>query len=375
MRDISTPKICYIACMSLGFSLLSVRWIFYSVEITGFFLVLFMLCMTLLRWRLPWLRWTLIADGVLCAVFNPWALILTMFAGMYYRLYFMAVLVLAFFDVYLAGAALLGSLCGAFLGLWEREWEKRHAWRDNEAVKYYELESLQVDLLNATTKIEQMTVVSERARIAREIHDNAGHEIVAAYISLQTAREVMDEPEDMQRALVLYDTALERLDNGVNKIREAVHNLTPVTMLGVDTLREKCGNYPADKIEKGVSFNAFGDTSDIPVHVWNVLEACLNEALTNVARHARPTFVDVNLDAAPRIVRLLVENDGASAGGAAESLARPGSGLRNLRHRVSAIGGSLTVDFVSGERFRMVCVVPVQRSGGQSIKPQRSEEA
>ncbi|MCL2227721.1 MAG: histidine kinase [Oscillospiraceae bacterium] len=365
MSDIPIPKLCYIVCMVLGFGLLSARWIFFSVEIAGFFLVLLMLFMTILRWRIPRLRWTLVADGVVCVIFYPWTVVIAMFAGMYYRLYFMAVLVvpvLVFFDAYLAAASLLAGLCGAFLGLWERERERRLEWRDKEVGRYYELEALQSDLFTATRKIEQMTVVSERARIAREIHDNAGHEIVAAYISLQTAREAMDNPDRLARALPLYDAALERLDNGVNKIREAVHNLAPVAMLGVDALKEKCENFPANKIDKGIKFSAFGDTSDIPVHVWNVLEACLNEALTNVTRHARPSFVDVNLDATPRLVRLYIENDGVPAGGAPANQVRPGSGLRNIRHRISAVGGSLSVDADAGGRFRVVCVIPVHRS-------------
>jgi two-component system, NarL family, response regulator LiaR len=80
-----------------------------------------------------------------------------------------------------------------------------------------------------------MTAVSERARIAAEIHDNAGHEIIGAYMSLQTARELLSDSNT--EALDLYDMALGRLDSGVNKIREAVHNLSPLTALGVEALK------------------------------------------------------------------------------------------------------------------------------------------
>ncbi|MCL2216221.1 MAG: histidine kinase [Defluviitaleaceae bacterium] len=357
MWDLTTPKLVYIISMVLGFGLLSVRWIWFSVEITGFFLMLFMICMTLLRWRFPQLKWSAMVDGVLCALFYPWALLVVMFAGMYYRLYYMAVLVLIFQNIYIAAAALLAGLCGAFLGLWEKERERGLNQRDSEVERYYELESLQSDLLAATVKIEQMTVVSERARISREIHDNAGHEIVAAYISLQTAREIFDDPECIKSALPLYDAALERLDKGVNKIREAVHNLAPVTMLGVGSLREICERFP-----KPVDFKVFGDTSKVPVHVWGVLEACLQESLTNVTRHASfAKSIKVNIDTTPNIARLCVENDGVltsgSPGVGPDGSARPGSGLRNLRHRAAAIGGSLAIDF--GEKFRVICVVPI----------------
>jgi len=362
MNDLSAPKISYLACMILGFGLLFARWTA-DGGITGFFLMLFMVCTTLLRWRFPALKWTIVVDGVACALFYPWALVLTMFAGMYYRLYFMVVLVLIPFDIYVAAAALLAGLCGVFLGLWDRERERGNNQRDYEVEKYYELEALQNDLLTATVKIEQMTAISERARIAREIHDNAGHEIVAAYISLQTVQEIAEDPELWKKATPLFDAALERLDKGVNKIREAVHNLAPVAMLGVNALQETCERFPQLLPDgNSVGFQVFGDTSNVPVHVWSVLEACLNESLTNAVRHSNPKNIDVSIDAAPNIVRLCVENDGVFKG----STALPGRGLRNLRHRAASVGGSLSVD--AGEKFRVVCVIPVL-NGGSAPKP------
>jgi len=164
----------------------------------------------------------------------------------------------------------------------------------------------------------------------------------------------------LKKALPLYDAALERLDSGMNKIREAVHNLAPVTMLGVGALREKCEHSPMGKgLVNGVGFKAFGDTSNVPVHVWGVLEACLNEALTNVARHARPKSVNVSIDVTTNIARLCVENDGVSESGVSGA-SRPGTGLRNLRHRIAAVGGSLSVDSGTKKKFQIVCVIPIQ---------------
>jgi len=343
--------------MSLGFGLLSLRWVLLSVDMTGFLLMLVMLCTAGLRWRFPqieWLKWSAVLDGVLCAIFYPWALVLAMFTGMYYRVYFLVVLVLATFDIYLGAAAVLAGLCGVFLGKWDREREQAFNLRDNEAGRYYELESLQSDLKSATTQVERMTAISKRARIAREIHDNAGHEIVAAYMSLQTAREVLeavlDPADDAADVLSLYDSALERLESGANRMREAVHNLAPVAVLGVEALKETCERFPATNVE----FIVFGDTSHVPVHVWSVLEPCLNEALTNAIRHAKPRKITVNLDAAPHLVRLCVENDGV-----VPRKSKMGHGLRNLRHRVAATGGSLAVD--TGEMFRVTCVIPIKR--------------
>jgi signal transduction histidine kinase len=226
-------------------------------------------------------------------------------------------------------------------------WQKQ---RDKTAGQYYELESLQSDLTAALSQVERMTAVAERTRIARDIHDNAGHEIVAAYMSLQTAREMLNSQNS--QVIELYDLALERLNNGANRIREAVHNLSAVTFLGVDNLREICRRFPMCDVQ----FNVYGDTMTVPIYVWTMLESCLNESLTNAARHSTAKQVSVDLDVTSHIVRLCIENDCLTENAYRGS--RLGNGLRNLRHRAAAIGGSLSVD--SSDTFRVVCVIPLK---------------
>jgi len=346
---------------AIGFVMLVLGWLL-SHDTLFFFLILFIMCMALLRWRFPKTKWTVVFDVVVCAAFSPAALILAMFSAFYYGMYIAAgmivmlalvlemggIISLVAIDLQMSMMVMLGGLAGLFLGLWEKDREKELKFRDEETGRYYQMEALQSDLMAATAQIERMTVVSERARISREIHDNAGHEIVAAYMSLQTARMAFNETTTDSDALSLYDMALERLDKGANKIREAVHNLAPVTALGVEALQETCKRFPSY-----VDFNVFGNTTHIPVHVWGVLESCLNEALTNAVRHASPQKVEVSLDATPHIVRLCVENDGVSNPGKTM-----GNGLRNLRHRATAAGGSLVVN--TGDVFRVICVIPVE---------------
>ena len=313
------PALCFLLCKTVGFGLLYAIWMS-SGETADFFLLLFLIIMSLLRWRIPKIWVTVIIDA----------------------------LILLFTEQYLVFA--IFSVSEIFYKLLKNEQKYWLKLRDDEAGRYYELESLQNDLAAALAQVERMTAVAERARIARDIHDNAGHEIVAAYISLQTARAILDS--ENADALELYDAAIERLNNGANKIREAVHNLSTVSLLGVGNLREICRRFPACEI----NFNAYGDTSSIPIYVWNVLESCLNEGLTNAARHSAAKYVSVDLDTTPHIARLCIENDGINVGAN-----RPlGNGLRNLRHRAAAIGGSLSVD--AGEIFRIICVVPIKEN-------------
>jgi len=374
----SKTEIYFILCKVAGFGLLLALWLQEGGR-AGFFLLLFLVVMSLLRWRFPKLSATVLLDCAACVVFSTmwgaaqYALILILFEGMYRNVYWVLLwgpflpamtgnVILqpfgasGFADEWnLVLLAALGALCGLFLRQWEREQTQKLVQRDMEAGKYYELEHRQSDLITTLPQIERMTAVAERARIARDIHDNAGHEIVAAYISLQTVRKLFDGVD--ADVLELYDAALERLDNGVKKIRDTAHNLQTVTAIGVEGLLETCEKFPGCPVR----FRTYGDTSRVPVYVWSMLEACLNESLTNVTRHApQASYVSVELDATQQIVRLCVENNGAT--GARDSL---GSGLRNLRHRAISIGGSLSVQ--AGDVFRVICVIPLQEEENESI--------
>jgi len=371
-------EIYFILCKVAGFSLLFALWIREGGQ-AGFFLLLFLVVMSLLRWRMPKLSATVLLDCVACILvsatwgYAPYALILLLFEGMYRNVYW--VLLFGPFLPAMTGnvilqpfgasgfanewnlvlLAALSGLCGLFLKQWEREQAQKLVQRDTEAEKYYELEHRQSDIMTVLPQIERMTAVAERARIARDIHDNAGHEIVAAYISFQTVRGLFEGAD--ADALELYDAAMERLNNGVNKIRETAHNLQTVAPIGVENLLEICERFPVCPVR----FSTFGDTARIPMYVWSMLESCLNESLTNAARHANPSYVLVELDATEQLVRLLIENDG----GFKRSAGPMGTGMRNLRRRAMAIGGTFSID--PGARFRVVCVIPIREEENESI--------
>jgi len=362
MRDISKSGIWFLICKIAGFGLMFALW-FIDGEMLGFFLLLFLAFMSLLRWHFPKLNATVMIDCIACIMmvsfwpYAAYAMILALFEGMYRKFYWVAigmVYTLVTFDLYSAALMALGIACGIFLGEWDEEHRQKLILRDAEVSKYYKLESLQSDLMTSLKQVEKMTKVSERSRISREIHDNAGHEIVAAYISLQTVRKLF-ESEDAE-ILELYDTALQRLNGGANKIREAVHNLQALTPIGIEGLIEICRRFPTCPVD----FRSHGDSSKIPVYVWSMLESCLNESLTNVAKHSYARRVTVELDATQHIVRLSVENDGT------DKTRKPmGNGLNNLRHRAIAVGGNLTVD--AGEVFRIICVIPIQEEKDELI--------
>mgnify|MGYP002224142476 FL=1 len=238
-------------------------------------------------------------------------------------------------------------------GLWGWRWQQESTQRqmDEERRRYYEAENIQQELLAANAQVARIAQLSERSRIAHEIHDKAGHEVVAAYMSLQTAQSLWEE--DAGQAQELLDAGLLRLEHGIEQIREAARDMAPNTEIGIHSLRRLCEEFP----KCHVNFISCGDPSKISVFLWAVLETCLKEAFTNILRHSDAQQVTVTLDMTPHIIRLCVENDGVKKD------ARPaGIGLRSLQQRAQAVGGNLSVDVSDG--FRLVCVLPLNQKGG-----------
>ena len=324
----------------------------------GFLLWMALFVLFLLRERVPKFKRTVVIDFLvilsLYGELNPPmtvpALMLVFFQAFYFGIYWL--LVILIYILYLlspiSGVLVLSAgLSGMLLNYWEKEVDEKKNTRDGMAQKYLELESMQRELSTALMRVEQMTVIAERARLSRDIHDNAGHEIVAAYISFQTVRTLLEDADG--EVLELYDAALERLNRGTDKIRESVHNLSTVTLLGIESLRENCERFSFAPVD----FKAYGDSSLVSISIWNMLESCLNECLTNIMRHSRAKTVNVELDVTPYLVRLFVENDGA------HPTDKPtGTGLRNLRHRAAAMGGSVAMK--SGKVFSVTCVIPLK---------------
>lgn len=256
-----------------------------------------------------------------------------------------------------AGDPVFWPVCalGAFAGLGLRGWELQRTGArsalDAGRGRQRELELLKDDLIAANLETARMAELYERVRIARDIHDHAGHDIVAAYISLQAVRELIET--DPAQGKELFDESMERFERGIGRLREAVHNLTPLAEVGLDRLRSLCEDFSRCPVR----FEVYGDASAVGAHLWSVLVPCLNEAFTNILRHAEPSEVAVTLDITPHIVRLCVENDGVKRspepGGSA---GYDGVGLRNLRERAAAVGGTLSTD--ESDRFRLVCVLP-----------------
>ncbi|MBP1989846.1 sensor histidine kinase [Paenibacillus eucommiae] len=333
-------------------------WIMLETKISSFILILLLLVMMSLRWRYSIPVWTVVFDALVCLMYVPytdfsvyglalpifelalsgrWAIALLFFSGIFLTSASPGLLFWNFLQACFFG-------CFAYMTLKNQEAYKQEA--DEQRKARYELERIKIDLLEANQTASHQAELMERYRISRELHDHLGHDLTGANLALQ-AYEYVQEPKEAQK---LLQEIKNRLERSTKNLRETVHNMTSMTFIGVENLEHIVQNYQQIHIQ----FLKSGDMQLVAAHQWGLLEACLKEALTNVARHSNATKVEVDLQVTASIVRLSIRDHGT-----VNKMNPAGTGLRSLQMRARSLGGSLSFSQENG--FLLVCVIPLEK--------------
>ncbi|GHF02462.1 hypothetical protein GCM10017776_20030 [Streptomyces griseoluteus] len=182
---------------------------------------------------------------------------------------------------------------------------------------------------------ERTEQLLERTRIARELHDSIGHALTVAVVQAGAARAAGD-PEFTGRALTAIEetgrAALEDLERVLGVLRETERPAgARPTLADADRLLESARASGAE-----VDFRATGPVESLPGAVSREGYRILQEALTNVLRHAGAVPVRVRVTAGGRQLAVEISNPLPTARSAPMS----GSGLRGIRERAALLGGS-----------------------------------
>ncbi len=253
----------------------------------------------------------------------------------------------------LSVAATLLSLRTAQL---EHEQERMRRTRDKLQERALALEARNRDLADRQDYEVELATLAERARIAREIHDNVGHQLTRASLQTEALRVVhANEPgvaADFADIKHTVDEALQLVRTSVHALNDNAANLSVQLERIVKDARSDGG----PQIELEVL------AEHAPANVVNCFAAILREALSNTMRHARAQNVTVRCMEHPSFYQLIVTDDGAGATPANSRNAAEGMGLGSMRERVEALGGTFTAGPHAGAPgWRVFATVPKQQ--------------
>jgi len=180
----------------------------------------------------------------------------------------------------------------------------------------------------------------ERRRLARELHDETGQALASILLGLKTLeRELGEEPLAVIRELV---------DSALGDVRRLTVELRPPALddFGLAAALERLGSVIGERSPFTVDVNVTVPAGTMPPEHETAIYRIVQEALTNVVKHASARHVSIVVASSERAVRAVVEDDGA--GFDRHNVREHALGLVGMRERAQLLGGRLEVESTAG---------------------------
>jgi signal transduction histidine kinase len=217
------------------------------------------------------------------------------------------------------------------------------------------LNTMAVQLKELLKRNQQMAISEERNRLARELHDSAKQQALAASFQLATAITLLEDDPPAARKHVLEAENL--VDTVRLELTDLIHELRPPE-IEERALSEMIDQYAIEwahqnDIEVDLALEQ-GD--DLPLGVCKAVYRITQEALANVARHSGATSATIRLSRDSGVLQLTINDDGR---GFDPGVRHAGLGLRSMRERVESLKGDLSVQSEPGQGTTLSVTIPL----------------
>jgi signal transduction histidine kinase len=272
----------------------------------------------------------------------------------------------------------------AFVGLFMRVNQLLMLQREHAEGLLHQLEASNAELAQAhtqlqkyATEVEELTVVRERTRLAREIHDTLGHYLTILSIQLEAINKLQER--DPVRAIEEVAEARRVAAQSMQEVRNAVAALRPTSIATLSlpqALMQLGKDFERNAVDIALTLDLDTPLPAILPDLQVALYRVAQEALTNVHKHAHASKVLLRLRYEDERVELMIlDNGDSTASHNTLQQSSGGFGLIGLRERMELLGGHITYGPVEPTGYRVTARVtmPMTNLSGASTdkEPQK----
>ncbi len=202
----------------------------------------------------------------------------------------------------------------------------------------------------------------ERQRIARELHDEAGQILIGIKLGLQVLRHKM--PPDRTDLQEEIDALRNHVNDSTQQLKSIAYALRPPTLdkLGLEAALRQLTSEFMNRCHIVIDYTVNTPIIRLSPDIETACYRIVQEALTNVARHAKATFIDVTLDCNSSLLEILIQDNGR--GFIPATSKATGLGLLGMQERAITLGGKLEIASQLGHGTCLKVKIPC--SGGKS---------
>ena len=192
------------------------------------------------------------------------------------------------------------------------------------------------DVSERQEAMARTTLLEDRERLARDLHDMVIQRLFASGMSLQAVSGLIGSSVARDRV----STVVDELDETIRELRSAIFHLSqPDHMRSLSSHVARIVGDRAHQLGFAPRVHIVGDMDGLAHHVGDQLVATLSEALSNVARHADATTVEIEITCDETAITLTVRDDGVGITRTPKS----SGGLSNMMWRAAELGGTCSV--------------------------------
>ncbi len=213
--------------------------------------------------------------------------------------------------------------------------------KDKTAQLYRELLNAHKKLQNYSDKIRQLTLIEERNRITKDLHDTLGHNITGLIMQLEMASSLINEDLDTSKQLI--EASKENARNNLKQVRTILSALREDTPYDtIDSIKDLVSDF-SKKTGIDIQFHVGGTIIKLSPDGYIILYRIIQEAMTNAVRHGQASKIDIHILFRDSEIQFKVEDNGIGC-----DIIIEGFGLKGMKDRVSQLGGTISYHSTHG---------------------------
>ncbi|MBD3917376.1 sensor histidine kinase [Paenibacillus sp. PR3] len=204
-----------------------------------------------------------------------------------------------------------------------------------------------------TAEIERMTLLEERNRMSKEMHDTLGHSFISLIMSLDAAIALLDKnPNQAKEKLIRIR---ELTEHNLDEMRDIVHKMGEEENISLVNHAEKLVSNFREYTGTVIRLTLTGTERIVHFDARQSIIRLIQESFTNALKHGKATEIELNIRFSPSTLQVSIRNNGKPLG-----KIEYGFGLTTMKNRIEMLGGTLSISDLAVAGAEVRCEIPLQ---------------
>ncbi len=238
----------------------------------------------------------------------------------------------------------------SFIGIWVNFIAKAYHEKNKLAKEVDEQNKL---LTQYAAEIERMTLLEERSRMSKEMHDTLGHSFISLIMSLDAAIALLDKKPDLAKEKLISIRGL--TEQNLDEMRDIVHKMGEEENISLVSDAERLVNNFQEYTGTVIRLTLEGTEPPLRLDVRQSIIRVIQESFTNALKHGKASEIELNLHFSPSTLRVSIRNNGKPL-----SKIQYGFGLTTMKDRIEMLGGTFSISALAVTGAEVRCEIPLK---------------